>query len=279
MAFELPEAVTVSRQMDKELRGKVIRRLVLSPDCASLIRQGFVNLDAVDLSGKMVGPVTSQGKWIFVRLGPDWLFTLALESSGKILFHPAGAIQPEKYRLLVEFDSGEGLTVHLQGWGFARAAREVEIKKWAYPGQLGLDPLDETQLSAKVFDGLLAKQQNKVLKAILTDQRQIAGIGIGYCQEILYRAYLHPKRKAGTLTAAEREQLLSGVRATLSEAVRLGGSAAEVDLYGRPGGYQRQMGSHLLGLPCPRCGTVVEKVSAAGGACCVCPGCQKLLPE
>src|SRR5512135_807959 len=114
MAFELPEAVTVARQMDRELRGKIIRRLVLSPDCASLIRQGFVNLEAVDLTGRVVGPVTSQGKWIFLRLEPDWFFVIALESSGKILFHRVGAAQPEKYRLLVEFDGGDRLTIHIQ---------------------------------------------------------------------------------------------------------------------------------------------------------------------
>ncbi len=276
MAFELPEAVTVARQMDCELPGKKIQRVVLSADCASLIRQGFVNLDAVDLTGKTAGPVTSQGKWIFVRLEPDWFLTLALESSGKILFCAAGSAQPEKFRLRVAFASGEEFTLHLQGWGFARAAQQDVLKKWAYPGQLGLDPLDEQQLSGESFERLLEQNRNKVLKAILTDQRQIAGIGIGYCQEILFRTGLHPKRKAGSLAPAERVQLLSALRITLGEAVRLGGSASEVDFYGRPGGYPRQMGSHMLGLPCPRCGTAIEKVSVAGGACCICPACQKL---
>jgi formamidopyrimidine-DNA glycosylase len=279
MAFERPEAVTVARQMDRVLPGKIIQHVALSQDCTSLIRQGFVNLDTVDLTGKTVGTVTSQGKWIFVRLEPDWYLTLALESSGKLLFQPVGSTPPEKFRLRFAFGSGEGLTLHLQGWGFARAARQDELKTWAYPGHLGLDPLDASQLSAEAFERLLAREGKKVLKAILTDQRQIAGIGIGYCQEILYRARLHPKRKAGSLAPAERAQLLAALRDTLGEAVSQGGSASEVDLFGHPGGYQRQMGSHLLGLPCPRCGTIVEKVSVAGGACHVCPGCQKLPPE
>ncbi len=279
MAFELPEAVSVARQMDRVLPGKTIERILLSQDCASLIRQGFVNLDAVDLTGKVIRRVTSQGKWIFMRLESDWFLTLAIESSGKLLFHPIGSAKPDKFRLLVEFASGECLSMHLQGWGFARAAPQEVLINWAYPGHLGLDPLDEVQLSAEVLDLLLAQGEKKVLKAILTDQRQIAGIGIGYCQEILYRAKLHPKRKAGGLAPAERAQLLASIRATLGEAVSLGGSASEVDLYGHPGGYQRQIGSHLLGLPCPRCGMVIEKVSVAGGACHICPGCQKLQPE
>ncbi len=279
MAFELPEAVTVARQMDQVLPGKTILRVVLSQDCASLIRQGFVNLDAVDLTGKAVGPVTSQGKWIFVRLEPDWFLTLALESSGKILFHPVGSPSPEKFRVWFAFASGEGLSLHLQGWGFARAAQQDELKTWAYPGHLGLNPLDAAQLSDEAFAHLLGLGEKKVLKAILTDQRQIAGIGIGYCQEILYRAGLHPQRKAGSLAPVERAKLLSSIRTTLGEAVSLGGSSTEVDLYGHPGGYQRQMGSHRLGSPCPRCGTAIEKVNVAGGTCCVCPGCQKLERE
>ena len=176
----------------------------------------------------------------------------------------------------LEFGGGERLTIHIQGWGFARAAQEDELKKWAYPGHLGLDPLDETQLSAETFDRLLVQERSKVLKAILTDQRQIAGIGIGYCQEILYRARLHPRRKAASLAQEERARLLSAIRATLGEAVRLGGSAAEVDLYGCPGGYRRQMGSHLLGRPCPRCGTTVAKLAVSGAACFLCPFCQKI---
>ncbi len=279
MAFELPEAVTVAQQMDRELPGKTIRRVVLSTDCASLIRQGFVNLDAVDLGGKTAGRVTSQGKWIFVRLEPDWFLTLALESSGKILFRPVGAARPEKYRLLVEFASGDGFSLHIQGWGFVRAAQQDVLKTWAYPGPLGVDPLDEVQLSGESFERLLEKGNNKVLKAILTDQRQVAGIGIGYCQEICYRAGLHPGRKAGSLSPAEKEELLEVLRSTLGEAVRLGGSASEEDFYGHPGGYARRMGSHMLGLPCRRCGAAIEKVSVAGGACCICPNCQKLPVE
>ncbi len=275
MAFELPEAVTVARQMDRAFNGKTIQHVTLSEDCASLIRQGFVNLDRVDLAGKTIGPVTSQGKWIFMRLGPDWFLLFALESGGKILYYPSGADRPEKFRVLVEFISGQMMAVHIQGWGFARAARESDLPDLSYPGKLGVSPLDDAQFSSEEFNRLLERNQNKILKAVITDQRQIAGIGIGYFQEIAYRAHLHPKRKVRTLSPDDRARLFAAIRSTLADAVAMGGSAGEVDLYNHPGGYQRQMSSHLLGLPCPRCRTVVEKINVAGAFCCVCPGCQE----
>jgi formamidopyrimidine-DNA glycosylase len=274
MAFEFPETVTLAGQMDPELRGKTIGQVILSPDCASLIRQGFVNLDRVDLGGKTVSGVTSQGKWIFIHLQPDWNLMVAIESSGKVLFQRPGEPRPEKFRVRLEFEDGSALTVHIIAWGFVRAARDRELAGLNYPGPLGISAVDRRQFTPDAFDAILDRSPKKILKAILTDQRTIAGIGIGYLQEILYRARLHPGRKAGGLDAAERQRLYGAVLETLEEAVRLGGSALEVDLHGRPGGYPRRMGSHLLGQPCPVCGDIIQKVSVAGAACFVCPGCQ-----
>jgi len=274
MAFELPEAVTLASQMDAELRGKMIHQVVLSPDCASLIRQGFVNLDRVDLSGKTIRQVDSQGKWIFIHLEPDWNLMLAIESSGRILYQRPGEPRPDKFRARLEFADGSALTVHIIAWGFVRAARDGELASLNYPGQLGLSPVDRRQLTPNAFDGILDRSPKKILKVILTDQRTLAGIGIGYLQDILYQAHLHPGRKAASLAAPERQTLFDAIFETLGQAVRLGGSAFEVDLYGRPGGYVRRMGSHLQGQPCPVCGALIQKVSVSGAACFICPSCQ-----
>jgi formamidopyrimidine-DNA glycosylase len=277
MAFELPEAHHVARQMDSVLSGKYLLKASLSPACASLIRQGFINLAEYDLAGKKVAAVFSRGKWIFTKFDPDLYFLIALESGGKILYHRVKDEAPSKFHVRMEFEDGSVLTIWILGWGFAKAAWGEELDRLAYPGKLGLSPLDPQEFTYGTFSAILEKNAGKTLKAVLMDQRQIAGIGNGYTQEILFLARLHPKRKAGSLNDSERQTLYQAIVNTIQQAVQLRGSDREIDLFGIPGGYHRLLGERMKGQPCPVCATRIEKISVAGGSVYICPVCQGYL--
>jgi formamidopyrimidine-DNA glycosylase len=274
MAFELPEACNVARQMEAVLSGKYLLEISMSPVCASLIRQGFINLADYYLAGKKVGAVFWRGKWIFTKLDSELYFLIALESGGKILYHHFGDEAPSKFHVRMEFEGGSVLTIWILGWGFAKAAWEQELDGLAYPGKLGLSPLNPQEFTYRAFAAILERNAGKTLKAVLMDQRQVAGIGNGYNQEILYLARLHPKRKAGSLTEIERQKLYQVLVNTLQQAVQQRGSDREVDLYGVPGGYHRLMGEQMKGKPCPVCATRIEKINVAGGSVYICPVCQ-----
>jgi formamidopyrimidine-DNA glycosylase len=274
VAFELPEAYNVARQMESALFSRRLLEAKLSPACASLVRQGFINLADYDLSGRKVDTVFSKGKWIFTKFEPDLYFLVALESGGKILFHPAKGEAPSKFHIWMEFEGGSALTIWILGWGFARAAWTEELDTLTYPGKLGLSPLDALEFTESAFAAILEGNAGKTLKAVLMDQRQIAGIGNGYNQEILFHARLHPKRKAGSLTGKERLTLYQVIVNTLRQAVQNGGSDREVDLYGTQGGYHRLMGEQMKGQLCPICATPIEKINVAGGSLYICPTCQ-----
>jgi formamidopyrimidine-DNA glycosylase len=275
MAFELPEACNVACQMDAALSGKRLLEANLSPVCASLIRQGFINLASYDLAGRRVEAVFSRGKWVFTRLEPDLYFLVALESGGKILYHSVSDEAPAKFHVRMQFEDGSLLTIWILGWGFAKAAWEQELDGLTYPGQLGLSPLDSKEFTSSAFGAILVKNAGKTLKAVLMDQRQIAGIGNGYNQEILYLSRLHPKRKAGSLSEMERQKLYQVLVSTIQQAVQQGGSDRECDLYGTPGGYHRHMGEQMKGKPCPVCAARIEKINVSGGSVYICPVCQK----
>jgi formamidopyrimidine-DNA glycosylase len=275
MAFELPESGNIARQMDAAISGKRLLEADLSPVCASLIRQGFINLAEYDLAGRRVEAIFSRGKWIFTRLEPDLYFLVALESGGKILYHSLKDDAPAKFHVRMQFEDGSLLTIWILGWGFAKAAWEHELDGLAYPGQLGLSPLDPEEFTYSAFAAILEKNASKTLKAVLMDQRQIAGIGNGYNQEILFLSRLHPKRKAGSLSDVERQMLYQVLVSTIQQAVQQGGSDREFDLYGAPGGYHRQMGEQMKGKPCPVCATPIEKINVSGGSVYICPVCQK----
>ena len=86
------------------------------------------------------------------------------------------------------------------------------------------------------------------LKALLATEQRIPGLGNGVLQDILFNAHMHPKKKAGMLSTADRRLLFEATRTTLAEMVAGGGRDTETDLYGRPGGYRPQR-SELLLLP------------------------------
>jgi formamidopyrimidine-DNA glycosylase len=273
MAIELPEALTIARQMDGELRGKRIERVHLGEACASLIRQGFVNLHEVDVSHTTVEWVTSKGKWIFVHLQPGMVLLFALETGGKILYH-IGPESPEKFHVRLDFGDGAYLTEQVVGWGWAKAFPEGEPERQRYPGRLGLSPINGEEFTMEAFDAILDRGSRKKIKQVLLEQTQIAGIGNGYVQDILFKARLHPARKARDVDESERLGLYRAIIETLSEAVRLGGSQFEVDLYDHPGGYQRILSDRTKGQPCPVCGTPIEKITLQGAASYLCPACQ-----
>jgi formamidopyrimidine-DNA glycosylase len=271
MAFEIPEAVTVARQLDTELKGKTINDVRLSAACVSLIEQGFINLHTVRLNGRKVASITSVGKWISIRLVPEMYLLFALETGGKILFHTNQASLPDKYHVRIDFDDWSYLTEQISGWGWAKGMLSEELETSRYPGQPGLCPLDEPSFTFPAFNRVLDEDNHKIVRQVLLDQNKIAGIGNGYLQDILFKARIHPKRKAGSLDESERLGLYQAVREVLAEAVRLGGCEFSVDLYGRPGRYHRLMSEASKGQPCPRCGTLIEKISVLGGSCYICP--------
>ncbi len=275
MAFELPEATTVAGQMDSELRGKRIEKVTLDADSTSLANQGFIQLEASTLEGREIRSVSAKGKWIYVHLSGDWVLLLALETGGRFLYHNPSQVPPAKYHLQVRLVDGSAFTEQIVGWGWAKAMPEGQAELERYPGRLGLSPLVEAEFTLPALSAVLDRGAKKNLKLVLLQQDQIAGIGNGYLQDILYRARLHPKRKAGSLTPGERQALYDAIRLTLQDAVQCGGSEFEVDLYGKPGRYHRLMSEFQRGKPCPSCGTPVEKISVQGSACYICPACQQ----
>jgi formamidopyrimidine-DNA glycosylase len=138
-----------------------------------------------------------------------------------------------------------------------------------------MSPIDDEEFTLESFNMVLDEGGANIVKKVLLNQWKIAGIGNGYCQDILFRARIHPKRKVNDLNAKERKTLYSTIKDILNEAARLGGSDSERDLYDHQGGYRRLMGEGAKGKPCPKCGTAIEKISLLGSSSYICPSCQK----
>jgi formamidopyrimidine-DNA glycosylase len=278
MAIELPEAVHLAHQLDAALKGKAITDVQAPERTIELIRQGFINLHSMPLTRGTVGGAHARGKWIFVMLDPGWVLLFALETGGKLLYHPHETPTALTYQARIVFDDGSSLTIHIAGWGFAKAVLRRDLERETYPGRLGVSPVDE-HFTPQMLEGMMQTAAAQVLKQVLTDQRTLAGIGNDYVQDILFRAGLHPKRKAGSLDLGEIHRLHAAIQTTLTQAIALGGRAGEVDLYGQPGGYQPVLAAGQVGKPCPICGTSIKQITVLGAASYLCPACQPLTLE
>ena len=82
---------------------------------------------------------------------------------------------------------------------------------------LGFDPVDDV-MSWTRFVALLADRHTQ-LKALLTDQKFVAGIGNIYADEILFAAGLRYARSSDSLSAQEVRRLYRGMIETLAEAI------------------------------------------------------------
>jgi formamidopyrimidine-DNA glycosylase len=124
------------------------------------------------------------------------------------------------------------------------------------------------------FSRLLV-ENNRMLKSVLVGKDAVVvGLSNSAFQDIIYRAGLHPKRKASGLNEEERLALYDAIRLVLQERIRLKGKDQFYDLHGNQGGYAPAMGPNMKEHTCPVCGTPIEKLGVGGGHVYFCPKCQ-----
>jgi len=275
--FELPECVNLARQMGETLRGKVVKRGRLGNSPHKFVWYNRKPAEFERLTkGKKVGAATARGRWMFVPLEPGYVFVLG-ECGGHLLFHEAGAKLPAKYHLLFEFDDGSALSVYTQMWGAMELFEKGKEQERKYIKGMRPTPVDKEftfSYFSQLVDELLEGEKRSV-KGLLTQEQLIPGLGNSIAQDIMFRAGLHPRHPIAELSPAQRRRLYDAITKTVREVIAKGGRSDELDLFGKPGGYERVLSAKTVGKPCPECGAKIEKIAYLGGTCYLCPKCQQ----
>jgi formamidopyrimidine-DNA glycosylase len=279
MSVELPEAQILAIQMNKELAGKQIE--ACHPrDYDRMQKIGFMNRDIKDyqrLVGGDIESVTSRGNSILVRLDNGMNLFIAPEYGGRILYHESGNTLPEKYHLKIDFTDGSVMTIRITSMGVIQVVDDDKLEKsYVYQRDFSgkLSPSEE-EFTLECFSNLLSKRSQQLKQVLVGKDAVVVGISNSAFQDILYRARLHPKRRASELTRDERRALYYAINQLVQERTQLGGKDRFLDLYGRRGGYKPIMGPNMKHQACPRCGTSIEKLSVGGGQVYLCQSCQK----
>jgi formamidopyrimidine-DNA glycosylase len=199
------------------------------------------------------------------------------ECGGKVLYHLPGSKLPKKYHLYLTFDDDSFLTATTQMWGAMELYEKGEELERQYVKGMKTTPI-EPEFTFDYFNALLDELvagKKRSVKALLTQDQIIPGLGNAIAQDIHFRARLHPRHPITNLSADQRRALYDAIQDTVAVVIEKGGRYDEFDLYGQRGGYTRLMDKNAIGRPCPECGGEVIKINYLGGACYLCPSCQQ----
>jgi formamidopyrimidine-DNA glycosylase len=278
--IEMPEAATIARQMNAILTGKTVTRFARGTQ-----NHKFLWLNRPDeehhslVAGRVVTGADSFGRSIYLRLGEVMLWWG--DAGGRILYLEPGVPLPKKYHLGWEFSDGSHLVYALEMWGMVKTLTASEFGERPNK-ESGIAPLTP-QFTVEALNEMMDAYPEKTAKGIkgflvatgYKVEKHINGLGNAIIQDVLFEAGIDPRRKIPELNAGQRHDLYDAIQAVISRAIELGGRDDEVDLFGNPGKYVRLMSSQTADQPCPECGTPIQKVAYLGGACYLCPRCQK----
>jgi len=114
---------------------------------------------------------------------------------------------------------------------------------------------------------------------VLLDQDLIAGIGNIYSDDILWKAKVHPLRRADSLSDKEIKDIYESTKDILNLAIALGGTSISDyrDVLGGKGGYSdKRLVYKRDGEPCKRCKTPIKRIKVGSRSARFCPKCQKI---
>lgn len=280
---ELPEVETIARQ----LRALVVDRTISDFESrwVRLTEPEPAEVVGARLRGRRISDVRRRGKFVVFDLDGGEALVVSLRMTGKLLFGVENV--DERYvRGEIRFVDGTAMRFS-DTRKFGRMAvidaatldRTGERPRPNMPlhASLGQEPLARG-FTVAWLRTLLRRRPRAAIKVLLLDQRAIAGIGNIYAIEALWRARIHPLRKAGSLRPPEIERLHEAIRWALRKGIRLGGASRSdyVDARGNKGRMQREFQVYSrAGEPCPRCGRVIVRTVVGGRGTFHCPRCQR----
>ena len=271
---ELPEVETIRRQLEPALAGHLIDQAEISD--ARLTRPFDPAPVAADLVGERIVALDRRGKYLIVRFASSASLLVHLRMTGSFRVAERGALPGDPHRrAIVRLDNGSDVAYRdVRRFGTWLLLAPGELDPYL-ASRLGPEPLDP-DFTADVFGSLIAHRRAPI-KAVILDQRTLAGVGNIYADEALWIARVHPLREAASLASSEVSALHEAIRAVLERGIERQGSTLRD--YAQPDGSYGEMQDEFRVYgredePCERCGCPIEKIKVAGRGTSYCPTCQ-----
>jgi formamidopyrimidine-DNA glycosylase len=258
---ELPEVETFKRFLDSTSLHRRITGVEVRD--AYVLRGVSARELARRINGRRFENSVRHGKHLFVHAGDDLWVRLHFGMTGSFEYLKHDEVPPKTARVIFRFANNCGLAFDDQ-----RKFGEIEliesVDEFLQTRRLGPDALE---IGRPQFRSIFGKHRGAV-KAILLNQKLIAGIGNLYADEILFRARMHPASESTRVSEKNLTRLFRATRYVLDKAIRL-----KTD-------YDRLPKSWLLmhrgkAGRCPRCGRALKSATIGGRTSWFCGHCQK----
>lgn len=270
---ELPEVETYARQLQPYVTGRTIIGM-------DVLWDRSIAVPAIDefrqrLIGQTIDWVTRRGKYLTFVLSTGDRLLVHLKMSGRVRIESSDAPRQPHDRVVFSLDDGLDMR-----FNDMRKFGRVYLVAGDNPvtAPLGPEPL-EADFTLSDFAALIRKRSGTI-KPLLLNQTFLAGLGNIYTDEALYRAGIHPLRKASHLTDAEVEALYHAIRDILRLSIESAGTSFDGVYSGGfhevSANYQHQLQVYgRAGQTCPRCQELIRRIVVGGRGTHFCPGCQR----
>ncbi len=272
---ELPEVETIKRTLQQLVIGKKIKEVEIF--WGNIIKHPEDNLQfTVECVGQTIQAIDRRGKFLKFILD-DSVLVSHLRMEGRYMVEKANEPYQKHTHVVFSFTDGTELRyMDVRKFGTMHLFPKGTEEKTLPLSKLGVEPFSE-EFTPDILREAFQKTTRNI-KSILLDQSVVVGLGNIYVDEALFRARIHPEKKAQQLTRSKIEILHNEIKQTLQEAVDKGGSTVRtyVNSQGDMGMFQL---NHFVygkkGDPCTNCGTDIEKTVVAQRGTHFCPECQK----
>ncbi|MDN3018417.1 DNA-formamidopyrimidine glycosylase [Paenibacillus sp. BSR1-1] len=273
---ELPEVETVRKTLKKLVLHKTIESI--SVFWPKIIKNPVEVEQFTDaLKGETILDVGRRGKFLILYTN-QFAMVSHLRMEGKYGLHSKEEPFDKHTHVIFHFTDGTELRYRdVRKFGTMHLYKKGE--EFLKPPLIELGPEPFSKEFTEEYLAEKLKKTNRKIKPALLDQKLFVGLGNIYVDEALFRSGIHPERIASTLNKNEISILHREIVATLSEAVKKGGSTIRsyVNSQGEIGMFQLELYAYgRKGEECKRCGTPLEKTTVGGRGTHYCPSCQKL---
>jgi formamidopyrimidine-DNA glycosylase len=272
---ELPEVETIAGDLRAHLVGRTIATCEVR--MPSIVRHPDSALFAAALPGRRIEALARRGKYLFHDLDDGELLVVHLGMTGQWRLVDAVTPEPDHLHAVIGLDDGRQLRYRdPRRFGRLLLGTETELLAARKLPRLGAEPLDPAFSAADLHRRLAGRRAP--LKAVLLDQKVVAGVGNIYADEACFRARVRPDRPAWRLSRRSAGRLHVALRDLLREAIANRGSSVSDyrDAWGQLGGEQHMLQVYGRGgQPCTRCGRPLASLRLAGRTTVFCRRCQR----
>jgi formamidopyrimidine-DNA glycosylase len=286
---ELPEVETVRRGLQGAMEGASFAKIeVRDRRLRWPIARDFEKrltgqkIEGLGRRAKYLLADLASGDVLLMHLGMSGSMRLGGDSAPGVYYHEKSKSNSHDH---VVFHMSNGATVTFNDprrFGSMKIVPRAKLDAEPLLRGLGPEPLGNEFDAAMLARACAGKKTS--LKAALSDQRVVAGLGNIYVCEALFRARLSPKRMASTIAERsgkpnERAQaLVEAIKAVLNDAIEAGGSSLRD--HRRADGSLGDFQHNFLvydreGQPCPNCKGKIKRLVQNGRSTFYCPQCQK----